>query len=233
MLCIEDDPVVQLALKDIVETAGGRYIAAQSARDAEASLAETAFDLIILDRKLPDSDGLLLLQTIRENGNCPVIVLSAMSDTQDKILGIGLGAAEYITKPFNPAELSSRVRALLLASGRGDDADLSDPIECGDLYFKPDFRMLRIGSEAQYLPPAEARLLHVLLLNPGTPQSRDTLTRFACGRDWDPGDRTIDVLISRLRNKIPEETARIVTVHRLGYVLLPAIDAPQSYPDSA
>lgn len=221
VLCVDDDPVVQLMLGDIVRTAGGSYIAATSAREAEAKLAETAFDLILLDRKLPDSDGLLLLQTIKQAGDCPVIVLSAMDETRDKILGLGLGAAEYVTKPFNPAELSGRVRAVLLARDKARTLADSAPISCGALEFHPETRALRIGPQEAFLPPAEARLLHAFLQGIGAPQSRDTLTRMTCGRDWTPGDRTVDVLITRLRRRIPEEVAKIVTIHRFGYVFTP------------
>ncbi len=218
VLCVEDDPVVQLMLGDIVRTAGGRFVSAECAREAEALLADAEFDLILLDRKLPDSDGLLLLQSIKQSSDCPVIVLSAMDATRDKILGLGLGAAEYVTKPFSPAELSSRVRAMLAERERSRDKAHSEPIACGAMSFQPNTRSLRIGTAEVFLPPAEARLLHAFLSAPGEPQSRDVLTRSACGRDWSPGDRTIDVLVARLRQRIPSSVGKIVTVHRLGYV---------------
>lgn len=222
VLCVDDDPVVQLMLHDIVRTAGGKYVSANCARDAEQLLAETEFDLILLDRKLPDSDGLLLLQTIKQGGDCPVIVLSAMDETRDKILGLGLGAAEYLTKPFSPAELSSRIRAALAHRQKARNDISSEPIAFDGLVFHPGTRSLRIKDKEMFLPPAEARLLHAFLLHVGEPQSRDALTRFACSRDWTPGDRTIDVLVTRLRRRIPADVAHIVTVHRFGYVLCQA-----------
>ncbi|MEM1077233.1 MAG: response regulator transcription factor [Pseudomonadota bacterium] len=221
VLCVDDDPVVQLMLGDIVRMAGGSYMSATSAREAEAQLAQTDFDLILLDRKLPDSDGLLLLQTIKQGCDCPVIVLSAMDETRDKILGLGLGAAEYVTKPFDPAELSGRVRAVLQDRAASRAETDRAPISCGPLEFEPGTRALRIGLQEDFLPPAEARLLHAFLLGQGEPQSRDALTRMTCGRDWTPGDRTVDVLITRLRRRIPKDVARIVTIHRFGYVFTP------------
>lgn len=218
VLCVDDDPVVQLMLGDIVRTAGGEYRSAGCARDAEDMLAETEFDLILLDRKLPDSDGLLLLQTIKQGNDCPVIVLSAMDEPRDKILGLGLGAAEYVTKPFSPAELSGRIRTLLVEREKLRSQTSNKPITCGELVFRPDTRSLRIEGSEVFLPPAEARLLEAFLLGLGDPQNRDTLTRFACGRDWTPGDRTIDVLVNRLRRRIPAKVGKIVTVHRFGYV---------------
>lgn len=219
VLCVEDDPVVQLMLGDIIATAGGQHVPANCARDAEGLLGKTSFDLILLDRKLPDSDGLLLLQTIKQTSDCPVIVLSAMDETRDKILGLGLGAAEYVTKPFNPVELSSRVRALLVDRERRRSGSSTDPVTLGPMVFNPSTRSLCISGEETFLPPAEARLLHTLILGGGKPQSRDILTRATSGRDWSPGDRTVDVLVARLRQRIPTATAQIVTVHRFGYVL--------------
>ena len=220
VLCVDDDPVVQLMLGDIVRNAGGDYYKAGSVRAAEDLLGDKPFDLILLDRKLPDSDGLLLLQTIKQSSDCPVIILSTMDEARDKILGLGLGATEYVTKPFDAAELSGRVRSMLVQ--RNEQRRQSDvgPIDAGELSFRPDTRSLRAGDEEVYLPPAESRILHALLLGLGEPQSRDGLTRFACGREWLPGDRTVDVLVARLRRRIRPEIARIVTVHRFGYVLI-------------
>ncbi len=219
VLGVDDDPVVQLGLGDIVRSAGGDYFEATSATEAEDLLGKNKFDLVLLDRKLPDSDGLLLLQAIKNSSDCPVVVLSAMGETRDKILGLGLGAAEYITKPFNPVELITRVRSLLMQRRDQRNRMNGELFTIGDLSFRPDTRALKVGDTELFLPPTEARLLHVLLLRLGEPQSRDNLTRFVCNRDWSPGDRTIDVLVARLRRRIPKDVAQIVTVHRFGYVL--------------
>lgn len=219
VLCIDDDPVVQVMLDEIVRTAGGQYQSARSAQEAKERLEETRFDLILLDRRLPDSDGLLLLQIVKEQSDCPVIVLSALNGTHDKILGLGLGAAEYITKPFNPAELSSRIHSLLTKRHKIHNADMTQPLSCGDLWLHPDTRCLRINETETFIPPAEARLLYSFLQNLGQALSRDALTRSACGREWTPGDRTVDVLVARLRQRIPANVAQIITVHRYGYVL--------------
>ena len=219
VLCIDDDPVVQLMLDDIVSSVGGDHHAAGSAREAEDLLGHRKFDLVLLDRKLPDTDGLLLLQTIKQSSSCPVIVLSTLDETRDKILGLGLGAAEYVTKPFNATELGDRIRSLLIRRNEERHQSQVGPISVGKLNFEPDTRSLRIDDKELYLPPAEARLLHALLLRCGIPQSRNDLARFTCRRDWSPGDRTVDVLVARLRRRIPPDVAKIVTVHRFGYVL--------------
>ncbi|WP_372576600.1 response regulator transcription factor [Ruegeria hyattellae] len=220
VLCIEDDPIVQLMLEDIVTGAGAEYIIVGTAREAEDQIAEGQFDLVLLDRRLPDSDGLLLLQSIKSRNDCPVWILSAMDETRDKLLGIGLGAAEYVTKPFNPIELSSRIRQLLgTISDVNNPAD-SNAFEVEGMTFDPRSRRLDMDGHLVILAPAEARLLHVLLLNEGEVQTRDQLSQFACGREWSPGDRTVDVLINRLRGRMRSFPVEIVTVHRTGYLLV-------------
>lgn len=219
VLCIDDDQVVQILLEEVVRLAGAAYHDARSAEQAKDLLGARRFDLILLDRRLPDSDGLLLIETIRQRGDCPVIVLSEMGCPQDRQLGIGLGATEYLTKPFNPAELSMRIRLILEREKRRLERARDAPITLGHLSYSPAARRLRIGSVETYLPPAEGRMLYLLLTHQGEVLSRDDLTLGACGREWSPGDRTADVLIARLRKKLPNDIAEIVTVHRLGYVL--------------
>jgi len=221
VLCIDDDDVVQILLGEVVRMANAVHHHARSAQQAKALLAVRRFDLILLDRRLPDTDGLLLIETVQQRGDCPVIVLTEMSCPQDRQLGLGMGALEYLAKPFNPAELSMRVRALLERTHRQQERMRDETVTLGRLSFNPAARRLRIGTTESYLPPAEARMLSLLLLRRGDVLSRDDLTRGACGRDWSPGDRTADVLIARLRRKIPKDILEIVTVHRLGYVLRP------------
>ena len=219
VLSVDDDPVVQLMLDDIVRSAGADHHVAGSAREAEQVLEQQKFDLVLLDRKLPDSDGLLLLQTIKQSSNCPVIVLSTLDETRDKILGLGLGAADYVTKPFNAMALGDRIRTLLVRRNEERHRSQAAPIRVGKLLFQPETRSMRIEDKELYLPPAESRLLHKLLLGIGKPQSRDDLARSTSGRDWSPGDRTVDVLVARLRRRIPPDVAEIVTIYRFGYVL--------------
>ncbi|WP_300534222.1 response regulator transcription factor [uncultured Mameliella sp.] len=227
VLCIDDDPIVQLMLEDIIAGAGADFVIVGSAREAEEVLADTHFDLVLLDRRLPDSDGLLLLQSIKSESDCPVIILSTMDKSRDKLLGIGLGATEYVTKPFNPLELSSRIRQLLNAH-----SDTANPAEYGiieiaSMTFDPRSRKLDTDGHHVILAPAETRLLHALLLNEGQVQTRDQLSQFTCGREWSPGDRTVDVLINRLRGRIRAFPVEIVTIHRAGYLLVPEVEEAQ------
>ncbi|MDW3222763.1 MAG: response regulator transcription factor [Paracoccaceae bacterium] len=221
VLCIEDDPIVQLMLDDIVGVAGADCFVVGTAREAEEHLSNSTYDLVLLDRQLPDSDGLLLIQSIKETSDCPIIVLSSMNETRDKLLGIGLGASEYVTKPFNPLELSTRIRQLLHANSSLNAGIDKRVFKRAGIQFDPGTRSLKFGGgDRVFLAPAEARLLHILMLNEGEVQTRDQLSQFACGREWSPGDRTIDVLINRLRRHIQATFAEIVTVHRTGYLLI-------------
>ncbi|WP_425072023.1 response regulator transcription factor [Sagittula sp. S175] len=220
VLCIDDDPIVQLMLEDIIAGAGADFVIAGSAREAEDVLADTHVDLVLLDRRLPDSDGLLLLQAIKSRSDCPVIILSTMDKSRDKLLGIGLGATEYVTKPFNPLELSSRIRRLLTARSETTGPVGHDVCLVAGMTFDPRSRRLDTERHHIILAPAETRLLHALLLNEGQVQTRDELTQFTCGREWSPGDRTIDVLINRLRGRLRSFPVEIVTVHRAGYLLV-------------
>lgn len=219
VLCIDDDPVAQILLSEVVRTAGASYAAATSAREAERMLQRGSYDLILLDRRLPDGDGLLLLQTAREQIGCPVMVLSELSDARERQLGIGLGASEYLAKPINPVELSSRIRYALVGRDHARAAARAQPIRLGRLELIPSSRQLTIDGASVFLPPAEARLLEAFMETPEEVLSRDRLTRKTCGRDWSHGDRTVDVLIARLRRRLPAGAARIVTVHGTGYLL--------------
>lgn len=232
VLCIDDDPVVQIMLEEVVRLSGAHYHAAGTAREAEDKLASSKFDLILLDRRLPDGDGLVLMDQVRRGSACPVIVLSELGCDRDRQLGFGLGAAEYIGKPFNPSELVGRVRFILEQEQRRRETDALRPIELDGLRFTPGTRRLVIGGQTSFLPPAEARLLGAFLARIGDVLSRDELTDAVSGREWSPGDRTADVLVARLRKRIPLDVAEIVTVHRLGYCFALALptDPPVSHP---
>lgn len=147
------------------------------------------------------------------------MVLSELSDGRERQLGLGLGAAEYLPKPFSPVELSSRVRYALLEGSRARAAARANPIRLGSVELVPTSRRLCIEGRTTYLPPSEARLLKAFLEAPDEALTRDQLTLKTCGREWYPGDRTIDVLVARLRRRLPESVALIVTIHGTGYLL--------------
>ncbi len=218
ILGVDDDPVMQIMLNDILTRAGYIYEQACDASEAEDKLAAEEFDLVLLDRQLPDSDGLLLLNQIQDREACPVIVISAMNDARDKQLGLGLGASDYITKPFVPSELCSRVDRHLVRLK--EDRPQLMHLSFGRVSFVPLTRIMTVGGERTILPPAEAKLFTILLESPGKAVSRDQLTYGVSGREWVHGDRTVDVLVSRLRRRLEETGLEIVTVHGTGYTIL-------------
>ncbi len=219
ILCVEDDPIMQLMLKDVVGTVGADCVVAGTTQEAEKWLDSDTFDLALLDRQLPDSDGLLLVQTIAKTSGCPVVILSGLGETRDKILGIGLGAIEYLTKPINPLELCGRIKNILTSTARVKHEDKTENFEVADLWFNTQTRQLNVGKKTHFLAPSEAKLLQIFLTHEGDVLHRDQLYEAACSRDWTPGDRTIDVLVSRLRRKLSQSSAEIVTVHGAGYLL--------------
>lgn len=219
ILCVEDDPIMQLMLKDVVRSVGAELVLAASAHEAQERLAQDQFDLALLDRQLPDSDGLLLVQDIANSSGCAVVILSGLSDTRDKLLGIGLGAIEYLTKPINPLELSARIKSILTYTQHDAPEETQEVFDLPTLTFDARTRQLDVNGNVYFVAPTEARLLHSLLSKEGEVQHRDQLYEAACSRGWSHGDRTIDVLISRLRRKLAHAAVEIVTVHRTGYLL--------------
>ncbi|TMQ13267.1 MAG: response regulator transcription factor [Deltaproteobacteria bacterium] len=174
-------------------------------------------DLIVLDLMLPDVGGLDICKVLRASSHVPIIMLTARSTEDDKLLGLELGADDYITKPFSPRELVARVRVVLRRF-----EPVADTLVCGDLALDPETRELRVRGVPVALTAAELRILEALLRAPGRVFSRDELVQRAFGSSYNALDRTIDVHIKNLRKKIEDDRAnpkRIVTVFGLGYKL--------------
>lgn len=221
ILVVDDDPVVRVLLREMLLAAGHEVSEAGSARDAEDRLRRGVWDLVLLDRRLPDCDGLLLLKTVKERSDCPVIILSVMDDEHDRTLGLGLGAQDYITKPFNATEVSLRIRNLLLARKAVSAPDQQRQITHGPFELTQSTRRLTIDGVSHHLTSAEARLLALLLSHPGEVLDRNLMTRSLFKRDWSHNDRSVDVLVARLRKLIepnPKAPEWIITVHGAGYL---------------
>ncbi|TMQ10474.1 MAG: response regulator transcription factor [Deltaproteobacteria bacterium] len=174
-------------------------------------------DLIVLDLMLPDVGGLDICKVLRASSHVPIIMLTARSTEDDKLLGLELGADDYITKPFSPRELVAGVRVVLRRF-----EPVADTLVCGDLALDPETRELRVRGVPVALTAAELRILEALLRAPGRVFSRDELVQRAFGSSYNALDRTIDVHIKNLRKKIEDDRAnpkRIVTVFGLGYKL--------------
>lgn len=218
ILLIDDDVLIQYMVEDVVTQMGHRFSFADNGESARAALSERSFHLVILDRRLPDTDGLLLTQVIQAKARSPFIVLSSLASANDQVLGLGMGAADYICKPVEPALLRARIaKQLDLHRGGADEAVL----EVGEtLRLNVRTRRLSVAGRTEVLSPAETRLLTCLIHGIGQPLDRMQISKAICGREWCYGDRTIDVLVSRLRQRLRGSTVAITTVHGVGYILI-------------
>ena len=175
------------------------------------------YDMVVLDLMLPNRSGFEVLKAFRRSGGTPVILLTARDNETDRVVGLELGADDYIPKPFNPRELVARVRAVLRRAGSSATI-LPTEIRLGDLVVNPAARLATIGGNALDLTTAEFNLLERLLQRAGTAVSRDELARAALGRQYGEGiDRNVDTLVSKLRRKLGGDD-RIKTVRNTGYL---------------
>jgi len=180
-------------------------------------------DLVVLDVMLPGLDGFEVLRRIRAKSNTPVLMLTAKGDDLDRILGLEIGADDYLPKPFNPRELAGRIRAILRRAKSASAVDtqpVASPIRIGDLELNRGARTVRRGSELVKLTVVEFDLLNKLMTSPGRVIGREELTREVLGREFSPFDRGIDTHIWSLRKKVGtalDGTERIKGIRGVGY----------------
>ena len=220
ILLVDDEPsIIQLA-RMYFERDGFRI---QEAMDGEAALEAVAKHrpaLIVLDVMLPKLAGFEVCRKLRAGGDLtPIIMLTARDEDIDKILGLELGADDYLTKPFNPRELIARTKAILRRSDNKKQAD-STPIHRGDLTILPSAREVRLASRTLDLRAQEFDLLLTLAEQPGRVFSREQLLQLAWGFDFYGQTRTVDVHIAHLRKKLDGSTVKIETVTGVGYKLV-------------
>jgi DNA-binding response OmpR family regulator len=195
-------------------------LAALHADAAHADAPANPFDLVILDVMLPDGDGFEVCRKVRAKSSIPILMLTARGDETDRIVGLELGADDYLPKPFNPRELLARVRAILRrhAEGPGESASVQS---FGRLEIDTGARIVRLDGEERSLTSHQFDLLCALASSRGRVQSRDDLMSRLHGRELDAFDRSIDVHISRIRAAVeddPKHPRRILTVRGAGYV---------------
>jgi DNA-binding response OmpR family regulator len=220
ILIVEDDPAIAAFVQTALEREG---FAAEVAEDGEKALARAdaaPLDLILLDLMLPGLDGLQVCQALRRRpAYIPIIMLTAKGDDVDKIVGLEIGADDYITKPFKTRELIARVRAMLRLIHRSAET-ASRCLRFGTLEVNLDGRTVTRAGQAISLTPKEFDLLALLASNPGHVFGRDTLLEKVWGFDYEGESRTVDVHVQRLRQKIetdPHEPAFLLTVRNIGY----------------
>jgi two-component system phosphate regulon response regulator OmpR len=192
-----------------------------------SAAAAAAYDLMVLDVMLPDLDGFEVLKRLRRRSDLPVLMLTARGEDTDRIVGLELGADDYLPKPFNPRELLARLHAIL-RRGRAAEPASDDVLRFGKLEIDRAAREARVAGKPCVLTSHQFELLRVLAERAGRVQTRDQLMQAVRGEDLDEFDRSIDVHISRIRAAIeddPRHPRRIRTIRAVGYVFAPAADA--------
>jgi two-component system, OmpR family, response regulator len=225
ILVVDDQRDIRLPLGRYLEKQGLRVSLAAGAAEARDMLRRNAVDLVILDVMMPGEDGLSLCRHLRESANMPVILLTAMADDADRIIGLEVGADDYVVKPFNPRELLARIKAVLRRATtlpHSKAAPEDQRLAFGRWTFDIGRREV-VGDDGVAVPlsAAEFRLLSAMVQRPRMVLRRDQLLDLTSGRDAQPFDRSIDNQISRLRKKLeadPRNPAILKTVWGGGYV---------------
>ncbi|TMD98193.1 MAG: response regulator transcription factor [Chloroflexi bacterium] len=222
ILVVDDDPKIVSLVRTYLEREGLRVITAADGRGALNAFTEFRPALIVLDLMLPELDGLALMRIIRERSDVPIVMVSARGQVADRVYGIHEGADDYLAKPFSPAELVVRVKAVLRrAKDANGGHDARGILEHGDLTIDLDRVEVRRDGEPVSLTPAEFRLLVALVQARGRVLSRQALLDSLYGpAQGEALERTVDVHIGRLRDKLGEQVGEpryIVTVRGLGY----------------
>jgi DNA-binding response OmpR family regulator len=221
VLVVDDEPVVCDVLTRYLERDGFAVDTAADGEEAVARFEATDPDLVLLDLMLPRLDGFAVFRAIRSRSRSPVIMLTARGDVTDRIVGLEIGADDYISKPFSPSEVVARVRAVIRRTQPGDPPGIRGPVLRFDgLEIEPRTREVRVRGRAVRLTPKEFDLLHLIASNPGVVYSRYQLL----DEVWDvafKGDpSTVTVHVRRLREKIepdPSHPQRLITVWGAGY----------------
>jgi two-component system alkaline phosphatase synthesis response regulator PhoP len=226
ILVVDDDREIVRLVRAYLEKAGYFVLTAFDGETALHTLRREQPDLLVLDLMLPDRDGWDLTRLIRKDGqlsNTPILMLTARVEDSDKIIGLEIGADDYVTKPFNPREVVARVRALLRRSQPGSGNANSQVMQVGKLLLDIGGRDLLVNGEPVQLTPSEFELLQLLITSPGYVFTRDELLEKALGYAYEGMGRTLDSHIKNLRRKIepdPKNPTYIQTVYGVGYKLI-------------
>jgi two-component system, OmpR family, phosphate regulon response regulator OmpR len=222
VLLVEDDARLAAMVSEYLGEAGFRVAVAPGGAAALERIAHAPFDAVILDLMLPDMDGLEVCRRVRSGSRLPILMLTARGDAADRIVGLELGADDYLPKPFEPRELLARLRAILRRGAAGAQQHAgAPPLVFGRLEIDRDARRVRVDGAERALTSYQFALLVALAENAGRVLSREALMDLVKGEALEAFDRSIDVHISRLRQVIedePRRPRRIVTVRGAGYV---------------
>jgi len=225
LLLVDDDPEIRELTEAYLKKQGFHVACVDSGETMDAHLAEHEVDLIILDLMLPGEHGLSIARRIKGNGT-PIVIISAQGDDVDRIVGLEVGADDYLSKPFNPRELLARIRAVLRRSSSGAvEAPASDSkVQFGRFQLDTSSHQLTRDGEAIPLTSGEFDLLAILVKHPNKVLDRDRILDLLTGAERSPFDRSIDVRVTRLRAKLEPDPAApvfIKTIWGKGYMFCP------------
>ena len=228
ILMVDDDMRMRELLQRYLAEQGFSIKTVSDSKEMDTILAVESFDLLVLDLMLPGEDGLAICRRLRGNKfTTPIIMLTARGDEVDRIIGLELGADDYLPKPFNPRELLARINAVLRRHEHNPEAENAGKLETftfGEFVFDPSSRSLSRSGMPITITSGEFALLKVFTEHPRQPLSRDRLMQLARGRELDVFDRSIDVQVSRLRRIVepdPSHPRYLQTMWGFGYVFIP------------
>jgi DNA-binding response OmpR family regulator len=220
LLMIDDDEKLVDLVKDYLEPNGYRLLTAHEGHEGLAMARSSAAELVILDIMLPGMDGFEVCRGIRVFSEVPILMLTARGEETDRIVGLEMGADDYLSKPFNPRELLARIRAILRRAKPTSSPVDPERFEVGPVMLDVGTRSVTVSGSPVDTTTAEFDLLHVLVASAGRVLSRDQLMQRLHGTSWSVYDRSIDVMISRIRAKIETDARRpslLKTVRGVGY----------------
>ena len=221
ILTVEDDERIRTAVSLALEEEGWEVKETANGEDALVAFAQDPSDVVLIDIMLPGIDGFEVCRRIRRLGDVPIVMVTARSDSHDVVAGLEAGADDYLRKPFDPKELSARVRALLR---RSRPSESPAQMVVGQLEIIPDEGVVRLAGDEVHLTRTEFRLLVEFASSPGKVMSREDLLERVWARDYFDDERLVDVHVRRLRTKIEPDPANpryVVTVRGMGYKLQP------------
>jgi len=227
ILVVDDDPEIRALIAEYLERNGFRASTLPDGRELMRTIEERAVDLLVLDLMMPGVDGLTLCREVRSKSRLPVLILSARGEDVDRIVGLEMGADDYLAKPFHPRELLARIRAILTRATPSEPAAAAEEFRFDQFRLDMVRRELTRGDGKKVsLTGAEFELLAIFLARPNRVLSRDTLVELTQGREAPAYDRSIDVRVSRLRQALGDsrEPKLLKTVYGEGYVLTAKVE---------
>ncbi|WBL19168.1 response regulator transcription factor [Citricoccus sp. NR2] len=223
ILVVEDEPSISDPLSYLLEREGYEVTVVEDGHDAVSEFEKAGADLVLLDLMLPGQPGTEVIRQLRGTSNVPVIMLTAKDSEIDKVVGLELGADDYVTKPYSSRELVARIRAVLRRQAEPDEL-VSTSVQAGPVRMDVERHVVTVGGDQTSMPLKEFELLEMLLRNAGRVLTRGQLIDRVWGADYVGDTKTLDVHIKRLRSKVepdPSNPRHLVTVRGLGYKFEP------------